>query len=92
MGAWGSSSSSAFDRSFAAHHRTHHLTRWASTCRALTRVIVMNLVLGGMSQNIDNWAHMGGLAGGAALAFLCGPNLVWERGRLVDRPFLPLFR
>jgi membrane associated rhomboid family serine protease len=52
----------------------------------------MNLVLGGMSRNIDNWAHMGGLAGGAALSFLCGPNLVWESGRLVDRPLLALLR
>ena len=64
----------------------------AATRRALTRVIVMNLFLGGMSQNIDNWAHLGGLVGGAALAFLCGPNLVWESGMLVDRPLLPLLR
>jgi len=58
--------------------------------RALMRVIVMNLGLGAMSRTIDNWAHVGGLVGGAALTFTCGPNLVWEGGRLVDRPLVRL--
>jgi membrane associated rhomboid family serine protease len=52
------------------------------------RVMVVNLLLGAASPNIDNWAHLGGLAGGALLAFACGPNLVWEGRRLVDRPLL----
>lgn len=59
--------------------------------RALMRVIVMNLGLGAMSRTIDNWAHVGGLVGGAALTFTCGPNLVWEGGRLVDRPLVRRF-
>ena len=50
--------------------------------------MVLNLTLGAMSPNIDNWAHLGGLAGGALVTFVCGPNLVWSGGRLVDRPLL----
>lgn len=58
--------------------------------RALTRVMVINLLLGAASPSIDNWAHLGGLAGGAAFAFAFGPNLVFEGRRLVDRPLLRL--
>ncbi len=50
--------------------------------------MVLNLMLGTLSSNIDNWAHLGGLAGGALVTFACGPNLVWDKGRLVDRPLL----
>jgi membrane associated rhomboid family serine protease len=66
------------------------LTHACALRRALTRVMVVNLLLGAASPNIDNWAHLGGLAGGALLAFVCGPNLVWEGRRLVDRPLLRL--
>ena len=55
-------------------------------------MLVLNLLLGAASRTIDNWAHLGGLAGGALLAYTCGPNLVWDGRRLVDRPLLPLLR
>ena len=50
--------------------------------------MVVNLLLGAAAPSIDNWAHLGGLAGGALLTWACGPNLVWEGRRLVDRPLL----
>ncbi len=37
-------------------------------------IIVVNLVLG-LQPGIDNWGHMGGLAGGAVFAWLAGPLL-----------------
>ena len=50
--------------------------------------MVVTLLLGAAAPSIDNWAHLGGLAGGALLTLACGPNLVWEGRRLVDRPLL----
>ena len=47
------------------------------------------------NPRIDNWGHGGGLLGGAALAYLTGPNLMLEsddprglsmRRKLVNRP------
>ena len=52
--------------------------------------MLLNLLLGALSPGIDNWAHLGGLAGGALLTFAIGPNLQWEGRRLVDRPLLQL--
>ncbi|MGE5224976.1 MAG: rhomboid family intramembrane serine protease [Omnitrophica WOR_2 bacterium] len=48
--------------------------------RALTQVItiaVINLAIG-MSPGIDNWGHVGGLAGGLLFTWLCGPVLKVE--------------
>ncbi len=51
--------------------------------------MLLNLLLGAMFPVVDNWAHLGGLAGGALLTFAIGPNLQWEGRTLVDRPLLP---
>ena len=32
-------------------------------------ILVINLVLGFSVTNVDNWGHLGGLAGGAIIAF-----------------------
>lgn len=37
-------------------------------------IVVINLLLG-LSPGIDNWGHLGGLIGGAALAWFAGPIL-----------------
>jgi rhomboid protease GluP len=57
--------------------------------RQIVLVALLNLALG-LSPGIDNWAHLGGLASGAALAFLLGPRFdvsFGEDGRihLLDR-------
>lgn len=54
-------------------------------------VLLVNMCLGLMVQKIDNWAHMGGLMGGAMAAWLLGPN--YERtptGAVQDNPPLPI--
>ena len=53
--------------------------------------MLLNLLMGAMSKNIDNWAHLGGLAGGALFTLACGPTLVFRNGRLVDRPAVRIF-
>ena len=62
----------------------------------LGTTLAVNLGFGLTNRRIDNWGHIGGLLGGAAFAFLFGPNLVPEyddprslRRRFVNRPLLP---
>ncbi|CAM6116471.1 unnamed protein product [Calypogeia fissa] len=58
----------------------------------VARVIAINLVLGLVSDGIDNWSHFGGLLGGAAVTWLLGPVYRFEvppgggQKQLVDRP------
>jgi rhomboid protease GluP len=40
----------------------------------LVGIIALNLFLGLSSRQIDNWGHLGGLAGGALLGWLIGPE------------------
>lgn len=42
----------------------------------IAQVIVLNMTIGLLSQGIDNWGHVGGLIGGAAVSWLVGP--AWE--------------
>lgn len=42
---------------------------------AVLQVAVLNLLIG-LAPNIDNWGHVGGLVGGAALTWLVGPLFV----------------
>jgi membrane associated rhomboid family serine protease len=57
--------------------------------RQIVLVALLNLALG-LSPGIDNWAHLGGLAAGATLAFLLGPRFDVSQGEdgrihLLDR-------
>lgn len=63
----------------------------------LMQTIILNVGLGMINPVIDNWAHIGGAVGGAAMAYFIGPRLyltdVPHGGRLVvDRPILRLPR
>lgn len=51
---------------------------------SLIRVVAVNLLLGLTLRNIDNWSHVGGLAGGAAAGWVVGPHWRLEKGRVVD--------
>ena len=42
---------------------------------SLARTIGVNLLYGLVSVNVDNFGHIGGLVGGALVAFLLGPHL-----------------
>ncbi|KAE8690729.1 putative RING/U-box superfamily protein [Hibiscus syriacus] len=44
----------------------------------IAQVIFLNMVIGLMSRGIDNWGHLGGLVGGAAMSWLVGPAWKYE--------------
>ena len=64
--------------------------------KQLWQTLLINMVYGFANPRIDNWGHLGGLAGGALAAYLLGPRLVLgavqgQRGQyLLDMPPLPL--
>ena len=63
----------------------------------LVQTIIMNVGLGLVTPMIDNWAHIGGAVGGAAMAYLIGPRLYLTdipegRKLIVDRPIVRLPR
>ena len=41
---------------------------------AIAQTLLFNVVLGMMNPMIDNWAHLGGAMGGAAMAYYFGPK------------------
>ena len=64
-----------------------------SMTNAITQTIAMNIFLGAMNPVIDNWSHLGGVLGGAAMAYFFGPRLYLaelpDGGRaIVDRPIV----
>lgn len=66
--------------------------------KQLWSTLLFNVLYGLSNPRIDNWGHLGGLAGGALAAALLGPRwkamkLKGKRGEwLVDAAPLPLFR
>ena len=63
----------------------------------LMQTIILNVGLGFVTPMIDNWAHIGGAIGGAAMAYFIGPRLnltdMPQGGRLVvDRPIIRMPR
>ena len=46
----------------------------SSALRSILSVIALNLAIG-LSSGIDNWGHLGGLLGGALMAWGAGPVL-----------------
>ena len=76
-------------------HRRYLGERADMQLKQLGTALAVNMGFGLMNQRIDNWGHAGGLLGGAALAYLTGPNLMLEsddprglslRRKLVNRP------
>mmetsp|Transcript_14209 Transcript_14209/g.20300 ORF Transcript_14209/g.20300 Transcript_14209/m.20300 type:complete len:404 (-) Transcript_14209:13-1224(-) len=64
---------------------------------SVTGTLAMNVIFGLMSPGIDNWGHIGGAIGGAAMATTFGPKLhlliLPNGGRMVvDKPLLRLPR
>lgn len=62
----------------------------------IAHVIALNMVIGLLSRGIDNWGHLGGLFGGAAISWFVGP--AWRResqlddGRLIYSDRAPITR
>ncbi|KAJ4824158.1 hypothetical protein Tsubulata_033626 [Turnera subulata] len=44
----------------------------------IARVILLNLMVGTAFRGIDNWGHLGGFLGGAAVSWLVGPAWKYE--------------
>lgn len=62
---------------------------------AISRTIMMNVLLGTMSPMVDNWSHFGGALSGAGCAYLFGPRLMvgdtpTGARTIVDKPILRL--
>lgn len=76
---------------FLLRHK-HLLSGAQQSLSQIFRVITINLVLGLTMNNIDNWGHLGGLVGGAAISWFLGPSFSYKRvpgeGKLirVDQP------
>ena len=50
----------------------------------LATIAAVNLAIGLLIPNIDNWAHLGGLAGGFVMGLALAPRYMYE---LIDTPF-----
>ncbi|KAJ4964281.1 hypothetical protein NE237_024220 [Protea cynaroides] len=63
--------------------------------RHIAQVIALNMIIGLLSKGIDNWGHLGGLLGGAAMSWLLGPAWRYESrsndGRSVFADRAPIF-
>ncbi|KAF5204962.1 Rhomboid-like protein 10 protein [Thalictrum thalictroides] len=61
----------------------------------IARVIALNMAIGLLSKGIDNWGHLGGLLGGAAISWFLGPAWSYESksadGRLIYTDKAPIF-
>mmetsp|Transcript_79563 Transcript_79563/g.161207 ORF Transcript_79563/g.161207 Transcript_79563/m.161207 type:complete len:394 (+) Transcript_79563:178-1359(+) len=66
---------------------------------AITQTLLINLVLGAVNPMVDNWGHIGGAIGGAAMSWYFGPRLyiaelpipdVGLRKVIVDKPLVRL--
>ncbi|KAF3642536.1 RHOMBOID-like protein 10, chloroplastic isoform X1 [Capsicum chacoense] len=63
--------------------------------RYIANVIVLNMAIGLLTKGIDNWGHLGGLVGGAALSWLLGPawkiQSISNEGQRVFADTAPIF-
>ncbi|XP_073023806.1 RHOMBOID-like protein 10, chloroplastic isoform X1 [Primulina eburnea] len=63
--------------------------------RQIAKVIALNMAIGLLSQGIDNWGHVGGLLGGAAVSWFLGPawkiESISRNGRNVLTDKAPIF-
>jgi len=64
--------------------------------RAITQTLLINLVMGAVNPMVDNWGHIGGAIGGAAMSYYFGPRLYYAElpggiGKVVvDKPIVRL--
>lgn len=63
-----------------ARHRRILGPRSSKGLNSLAYIVLVNFGMGMSGGRIDNWGHLGGLAGGALFAYLAGPRLLPVRG------------
>lgn len=61
---------------FFWRHRDYFGKASDAVLAQLGQSLAVNVVMGLVVSNVDNWGHAGGLAGGAATALLLGPRMV----------------
>ncbi|CAI7877620.1 unnamed protein product [Closterium sp. NIES-54] len=61
---------------FFLRHKKQLSLRGSAYLRGLGTTVMFNMVLGVFWRNIDNSGHLGGLLGGAAVAWLVGPRII----------------
>lgn len=63
--------------------------------RYIANVIILNMAIGLLTKGIDNWGHLGGLIGGAAISWLLGPawkiQSISSEGQRVFADTAPIF-
>lgn len=71
---------------FLYRHKSHFGRAGQMQLRQIVIITFLNLALG-LSQQIDNWGHFGGLVMGMVLTWIAGPQLelVEDRPQLVDQ-------
>ncbi|KAL5714555.1 hypothetical protein ACHQM5_016499 [Ranunculus cassubicifolius] len=78
---------------FVLRHR-NLFGRGKEDLQQIARVIALNMAIGLLSTGIDNWGHLGGLLGGAAMSWLLGPAWKYEAksvdGRLIYTDQAPI--
>ena len=63
------------------------MRNYRAALRNIAFVLVVNLMIG-LSGGIDNWGHLGGLAGGTLLAWMCGPEIAFILDRETQNPVM----
>jgi rhomboid protease GluP len=67
-----------------AVHRKRYRAAWRTNLvRSLAIVTIVQLGIGFSWKIVDNWAHIGGLVGGAVVALLLSPGWRWAERRAV---------
>lgn len=78
---------------FSLRHRS--LLGGTQDLKHIAQVIALNMVIGIISRGIDNWGHLGGLLGGAAVSWFIGPAWTYETttrdGRRIFADRAPIF-
>ncbi|XP_031379906.1 RHOMBOID-like protein 10, chloroplastic isoform X2 [Punica granatum] len=63
--------------------------------KRISNVIILNMVIGLLSRDIDNWGHLGGLLGGVVASWLIGPawkyNSMSKDGQRIFTDRAPIF-
>ncbi|XP_068641432.1 RHOMBOID-like protein 10, chloroplastic [Aristolochia californica] len=53
--------------------------------RHIANVVALNMLVGVLFKGIDNWGHMGGLLGGAAMSWFLGPAWTYHSKSVVGK-------
>lgn len=77
------------------YYRHRHLLGDTSKrmLQSLGWTLLINGVYSAANRRVDNWGHLGGMLGGALVAWSLGPNFKRVNGsvQFTDQPLIPIF-